>query len=95
MRRSTLFAAAVILMSSTAIAKADAYCYVPDPFTAFLDRIFGNVCYPAPPPVAPVPVPIPGRQRMGPPPMVIPGPIYDCPVRPVPTPTGVMLMPYC
>lgn len=94
-----LFIAAIILLSSSG-AKADAYCYVPDPLTAFLDRIFGNVCYPPvpvfvqqpmpmPPPVA---VPIPGAPMPPPPPagppgvIVMRGPIYDCPMVATPYP---------
>lgn len=78
MKRSLMFAAVMIVLGSTSAAKADAFCYVPDPLTAFLDRIFGNVCYAPPPPMmvqpapvpAPMPMPMPGA---GPVPMPIPG----------------------
>lgn len=78
--------AAILLLGLTTFARADAYCYVPDPLTDFLDHIFGNVCYVAPiviqpvPVVVPVPVPqpvpVPVPVPMAPPPCYQ-APMYD------------------
>ena len=101
MRKILLTSVLVIGMVSPSYAWWDSYggftCGYLDPLTSVLDSIFGPPC---PPPVAvvveqPVAVPVPPPP---PRPYVVPGPIYDCPMRAVPYPwsvTGYQYVPNC
>lgn len=64
---------ALLFLSVPSLARADYYCYVPDPLTAFLDTIFGNTCYVNANYWYPVPVPVP-VYPVPPPPVYVPPP---------------------
>jgi hypothetical protein len=106
MKKILLASVLVLGMSSPSYAWWDSYggftCGYLDPLTSILDNIFGPPCPPPQPvlveqpvavavPVAPPPPPQPA-------PYVVPGPIYDCPMRAVPypfSPTGFQYVPNC